>query len=150
MCIRDRYVSIGLWIILTMDKFYGESAPLTRTVSNGLVIFLVITWTQTTLNILDGPLRLQLQKIMENSMVWSWRAEDWYKVNEIAKTTGISNERVHHILYKHLHMRKLSARWVPRLLTIDQKREWIYKHSLGLFQRNREEVLRRFITVHET
>ena len=44
------------------------------------------------------------------------------KVREIAETTSISTEHVHNILHEHLHMKKLWARWVPRLLTIDQKR----------------------------
>ena len=39
----------------------------------------------------------------------------------IASTVGISQERVHSILIEDLEMRKLSARWVPRLLTVDQK-----------------------------
>uniref|UniRef100_T1HXT9 Uncharacterized protein n=1 Tax=Rhodnius prolixus TaxID=13249 RepID=T1HXT9_RHOPR len=41
------------------------------------------------------------------------------KVREIASAVGISNERVHNILHQHLDMTKLSARWVPRLLTFD-------------------------------
>ena len=52
----------------------------------------------------------------------------------------------------HLVMKKLSARWVPRLLTIDHKRncvttsiEWV-----ELFNRNKDKFLRRFVTVDET
>ncbi|XP_029176368.1 epidermal retinol dehydrogenase 2-like [Nylanderia fulva] len=44
------------------------------------------------------------------------------KVREIAETVGISKDRVGHILHEILGMRKLSARWVPRLLTPDNKR----------------------------
>src|SRR5437588_6058029 len=43
------------------------------------------------------------------------------KLMEIADTVGISKERVHHILCDILGMRKLSARWVPRLLSPEQK-----------------------------
>ena len=43
------------------------------------------------------------------------------KVREIAEVMNMSKERVCHILNQHLDMRKLSARWVPRLLTVDQK-----------------------------
>jgi hypothetical protein len=42
-------------------------------------------------------------------------------VREIAETIGISKERVGYILHKELDMKKLCARWVPRLLTADQK-----------------------------
>ena len=41
------------------------------------------------------------------------------KVREIAEIVSISTERVANILNTHLCMRKLCARWVPRLLTID-------------------------------
>jgi histone-lysine N-methyltransferase SETMAR len=44
------------------------------------------------------------------------------KVREIAETIGISKERVGYILLEELHMKKLCARWVPLLLTADQKR----------------------------
>jgi len=44
------------------------------------------------------------------------------KVHEIAETVGISKEHVGYILPEELDMKKLCARWVPRLLTADQKR----------------------------
>ena len=49
-------------------------------------------------------------------------------------------------------MKKLSARWVPHLLTVDHKRDrvTISKQCLEMFQRNPDEFLRRFITVDET
>ena len=42
------------------------------------------------------------------------------KVRETAETIGISKERVGYILHEKLDMKKLCARWVPRLLTADQ------------------------------
>ena len=49
-------------------------------------------------------------------------------------------------------MRKLSARWVPRLLTVDQKRVRmnISNALLAQFRRNKSEFWRRLITVDET
>ena len=49
-------------------------------------------------------------------------------------------------------MRKLSARWVPRLLTADHKRARVVtsEQCLGMFQSNSKEFLRRYITVDET
>jgi len=44
------------------------------------------------------------------------------KVHEIAETIGISKERVGYILHEELNMKRLCARWVPCLLTADQKR----------------------------
>jgi hypothetical protein len=44
------------------------------------------------------------------------------KVREIAENIGISKECVGYILHEELDMKKLCARWVPHLLTADQKR----------------------------
>ncbi|CAH2106158.1 unnamed protein product [Euphydryas editha] len=40
---------------------------------------------------------------------------------EVAETVGILKNRVGHILLEILGMRKLSARWVPRLFTANNK-----------------------------
>jgi len=59
---------------------------------------------------------------------------------------------VGHILHEILGMRKLSARWVPSLLTPDNKRnrETTSEQCLTLLKRNPKEFLRRFVTVDET
>jgi len=64
----------------------------------------------------------------------------------------MSTERVRNILHEHLSMEKLSARWVPRLLTVNQKltRKTVSIKNLALYKRNPSEFLRRFITVDET
>lgn len=74
------------------------------------------------------------------------------KLAEIADTLGISTERTYHILTEILGMRKLSARWVPRLLTVEQKltRKTVSSECLDLFNRNSVDFLRRFVTMDET
>lgn len=74
------------------------------------------------------------------------------KVREISDTIGISTERVFHILTDELGLKKISARWVPRLLTEEQKcnRVEISRENLALFRRNTSDFLRRFITTDET
>lgn len=56
------------------------------------------------------------------------------------------------IIHEYLHIKKLSAIWVPHLLTMDQKleRKNISKGCLELFKYNPEESVRCFITVDET
>ena len=61
------------------------------------------------------------------------------KVREIVEAIGISHGSVVSILKDHLGMKKLSTRWVPRMLTIDHKQN-----------RGKDEFLRRFVTVDET
>ena len=60
------------------------------------------------------------------------------KVREISETVKFSVERVWHILHECLGMRKLSARWVSRLLTANYKRVRVVasEQCLGLFQSN--------------
>ena len=43
------------------------------------------------------------------------------KQKDIANALEISKERVHHIITVHLAYRKVSARWVPRQLTVEMK-----------------------------
>jgi histone-lysine N-methyltransferase SETMAR len=77
----------------------------------------------------------------------------WMKVLEFAETTGISKERVGYIFHEELDMKKLCARWVPRLLTADQKCTCmnISVQCLQHFNKNKTDfVHHRFITVDET
>ena len=65
------------------------------------------------------------------------------KVRQIAEVMKMSKERVCHILHQDLGMRKLSAHWVPPLLTLDQKRVRMNISNALLVQlrRNKSEVL---------
>ena len=67
------------------------------------------------------------------------------KVREIAEAVGTSSESVHNILHENLDVKKLCARWVPRLLTLDQKQRREY---VSLYKRSPSEFLRRFLTVN--
>ena len=73
-------------------------------------------------------------------------------MREISETVNISVEHVSHILHECLGMRKLSARWVPRLLTADHKRARVIapKQCLGMCQRNSKEFSRHYVIVGET
>jgi len=74
------------------------------------------------------------------------------KVRELADTTRISTERTRHILSEILHMKKLSCRWVPRILTQDQKldRERTSKECQVMLMKNRVDFWRRLVTVDDT
>ena len=73
-------------------------------------------------------------------------------VSFIAETLRISRERVEHIIKRVLRMRKVSARWVPRLLTPEQTdiRCAMSRENLRLFQQDPGEFVTRFVTVDET
>jgi histone-lysine N-methyltransferase SETMAR len=101
-------------------KVYGDSSPSFSTITKWAAEF---KRGRTSLE--DDP-REGLPKSattpdiieQEHNMVLDDRR---MKVREIAVTIGISKERVGDILHEELDMNKLCARWVPRLLTADQK-----------------------------
>ncbi|KAM8702325.1 hypothetical protein ACLKA7_004989 [Drosophila subpalustris] len=74
------------------------------------------------------------------------------KVREIADILKISAGSVHTIIHEHLGMKKVFSKWVPRLLTPEQKQQRIdeSKSCLDMFTRNKSEFLRRYITMDET
>jgi histone-lysine N-methyltransferase SETMAR len=74
------------------------------------------------------------------------------KLREIADTLKISEGSVFTILHEHLSMRKLCSKWVPRLLTVDQKQQRVddSERCLELFQRNKKNFFMRYVTMDET
>ena len=73
------------------------------------------------------------------------------KLRELAETTKMYGS-VFNIIHDILGMKKLCGRWVPHLLTVDQKRIRVTnsQQNLAMFTRNSKEFLRRFITMDET
>nr|XP_060623585.1 histone-lysine N-methyltransferase SETMAR-like isoform X2 [Anolis sagrei ordinatus] len=69
----------------------------------------------------------------------------------IADIMGISRERVCVIIHEHLNMKKLSAMWVPKCLTTDQKNMRV-KTSRSICQRfwTDENFLDQLVTMDET
>jgi len=74
------------------------------------------------------------------------------KVREFLETIGISKERVIYILHEELDMKKLCIRWVPGLITADQKCTCmkISEQCLESFNKNKTDFVRRFIIMDET
>lgn len=74
------------------------------------------------------------------------------KVTKIAKDIGITDRRAFNILTAELRMKKLFARWVPRILTIDQKCQIMRnaEQSLDDFNANKTDSVRRFVTKDKT
>ncbi|UYV63571.1 hypothetical protein LAZ67_2004744 [Cordylochernes scorpioides] len=73
-------------------------------------------------------------------------------VRQIEETLGIPKTTVDRIMREHLGLRKLSARWVPKLLTPDQKavKRKLSSDNLALFEANPEEFVNRFVAMDET
>ena len=73
------------------------------------------------------------------------------KLREISDTLKISEGIVSTIFHESLGMRKLLLKWVPRLLTPDQKQQRVedLEHCLELFKRRKKNFLRRYVTMDE-
>ncbi|UYV63100.1 hypothetical protein LAZ67_2003132 [Cordylochernes scorpioides] len=73
-------------------------------------------------------------------------------VRRIEETLGILKTTVDRIMREHFGLRKLSARWVPKLLTPDQKavKRKLSLDNLASFEANPEEFVNRFVTMDET
>ena len=73
-------------------------------------------------------------------------------IRYIAETMGISYGSVQSVLTDVLGMRKLLARWVPRMLTPDQKltRLQISRQLLDRFQADPADFTKRLVTQDET
>ncbi|KYN18346.1 hypothetical protein ALC57_09342 [Trachymyrmex cornetzi] len=132
-----------------LDSVYGDSAPSFATVKRWVAEFKrgrtsladdECSGRPKTATITDNIKEIH-QMIMDNRRI---------KIRETA--VGISKERFCHILTEGLSMRKLTARCVPRLLTLDQKRIRMNfsKALLERFKRNESDFLRRLITVDES
>lgn len=75
-----------------------------------------------------------------------------FTVEEIASEVGISIGSTHTIISERLGLRKITARWVPRLLNENQRqvRLEISERLLNRFRQEGEDFLRRIVTCDET
>jgi len=73
-------------------------------------------------------------------------------VKSTAEQLGISRERVGSIIHEDLDMRKLSAKWVPKCLNADKKRQWCQSSEqlLEFFRRDPNDFLSPLVNMDET
>jgi len=70
----------------------------------------------------------------------------------IAEQLGISCERVTSIIHEDLDMWKLSTKWVPKCLHVDQKHQQCQssEHLLEIFRCDPNDFLLQLVTMDET
>lgn len=73
-------------------------------------------------------------------------------VRDLCDMTGKGYGTVHRILTEHLNMHKVSARWVPRLLTADNKKNRVdaSRKFLNRYHKEGDDMLDRIVTTDET
>ncbi|CAH2103235.1 unnamed protein product [Euphydryas editha] len=95
-------------------------------------------------------------KNLINKGVYSNRKLFWtHEISEVKSTTGtirILSERTHHIISTELHFSCVSARWVSRMLSVEQKRMrlTISRDCVKLFEDDLTKFVERFLTTDET
>jgi len=132
-------------------KVYGDSSPLFSTIKKWAAVF---KHGRTSLedDPCEGhPKNATTPEIIEQvqDMVLD---DQRMKVREITETISISKERVGYILHEELDTKNVCTRWVPCLLTADQKstRMETSEQCLERFNNNNTDFVRRFITMDET
>ncbi|XP_023217030.1 histone-lysine N-methyltransferase SETMAR-like [Centruroides sculpturatus] len=134
-----------------LDEVHGTSAPVFATVYNWVNEFKRGRTSTKDEHRSGRPVEVTTPEMIDkiHDMVLSDRR---IKVREIVEATGISQGTVFSILHEKLGVKKISARWVPRLLSVENKRNRVVDSEaiLALFRRNPDEFLRRYITVDET
>ena len=125
-----------------LDKRYGDSTP-----GKSAIIDWYAEFKRGRTNTDDGERtgHPKLAVVPENmkkvhKIVLSDRK---LKSHEIADTLKISEGNVFTILYESLEMRKLFLKWVPRLLTPDQKQKRVEdsERCLELFKRGKKDFM---------
>jgi len=103
-----------------LDAVYGDSSPSIATVKNWFNEF-----QGGRTSVFDEPLPGAPKTATKEDNVTKIHdlvlADRRLKIRETAETVGMSRDRVGHILHEIMGMRKLSSRWVPRLLTPENK-----------------------------
>lgn len=135
----------------SLEKYYGDSGPSIKMIHKWFTDFRCGRTSTVDADRPGRPVEVTTPEMITkiHDIVLNDRR---VKVREIADIVSISDERVRNILHSYLEMKKLSARWVPRLLTVDQKRTrvTISEECLAKFRLNKKDFMRRFITVDET
>ena len=119
-----------------LDKYYGNSAPSITKKKKWFTEFRCGRTSTIDAERSGRPVEAAIPETIEkirNMLL----ADRRLKVREIVEAIGISHGSVVSILKDHLGMKKLSARWVPCLVTIDHKRNRVTTsiECLALFNR---------------
>jgi len=110
----------GIYAILT--EMLREHAPSYVTAKNWVVQFKCGDFSTFVAPRPGRPKTVTIQEIIDQ--IHELILEDRrISAKSIAEQLGISRERVGSIIHEDLDMRKLSAKWVPKCLNADQKRQ---------------------------
>ncbi|KAL0821004.1 hypothetical protein ABMA28_005653 [Loxostege sticticalis] len=110
-----------------LKKYYGDAAPSHGMVHKWFTEFRLGRMTTNDAERPGRPIEVTTEAMVNE--IHDIDLEDRrVKIREIADAMHISNERVFYVLHNILGMKKLSARWVPRL---DRRPKTKSRHNFG-------------------
>ena len=134
-----------------LEKCYWENSPLKTTICR---LYADFKRGRTNTEDAERPGRPAEVAMPENTkkILKIILSERKVKLQEIADILKTSKSTVFKVVHKNLSMKKLYPKWVPRLLTMEQKQQRIHdsERYLKLFTHNEKDFLRRYITMNET
>ena len=134
-------------VILT--EILGEHAPSHATVKNWVAQFKRGDFSTCDAPRPGRPKTVTTPEIVDqiNELILEDRR---ISAKSIAEQLGISRERVGFIIHEDLDMRKLSAKWVPKCLNADQKRQRCQSSEqlLEFFRRDPNDFLSGAMSDH--
>ena len=129
-----------------LDSILGESAPSFTTIKYWVEEFKRVPTNCQDEHRSGRPNEMTTTEMVKkiHKMVLDNRR---LKLRELADMVSISKSAINRILTENLDMRKICAKWVPRLLTMEQKErhEDVSIECLAMFHCNKPDFLRQFI-----
>jgi len=134
-----------------LTEALGEHAPSYATVKNWVAQFKRGDFSPCDAPCPGRPKTVTTPEIIDH--IHELILEDrWISAKSIAEQLGISRERFGSIIHEDLDMQKLSAKWVPKCLNEDQKRQRCQSSEQlwNFFRRDANDFLSRLGTIDET
>lgn len=137
--------------IFWLQKCYSSSAPSEFMVRKWFAKFKMGDLSLKVGDITGRPKTAMTQENV-TKMLKIVRSDRKIKLLEIANIVKIAEGSVFTIIHDYLGMKKLCARWVPRMLTPDQKQQRVdeSERCLELLCHDRRDFFRRYVTMDET
>ena len=106
-----------------LQKCYPDSAPSKRTICYWFVAFKRGRTDTDDSERSNRPIAVVTPENIQIQVHKLIISDRKLKLREIAETVKMSEGSVFTIMHEHLTIRKLFSKWVPRLLTVDQKQQ---------------------------
>lgn len=138
-------------IHLRMANVYGDEAPSYATVKRWAAEF-----KRGRNSVLDDPRSGRPSTAVNQENIDKIQAlvhaDRRIKVREISASTGLAKPQISEIMHHHLNLSKLSARWIPKILTEQnkQKRLETSDRLLALYNSDPQNFLGSCVTEDET